>query len=265
MPHLGVKYTMNDIYYFNINYMCNQDCVFCFSHNTQIKNHHNNISIEQFSDILVSNHIQSSDRIIINGGEPTIHPNFIAILKMAVKSQAEVVLYTNGQLLKDESFFQNILSSGIARITIPFHGNRVNHDATTRTQGAYDNLVNGAVPNILKQKRILLEPKFIITHSLIKEKFDFWGFLNENKLINFSKSIVITAQVNTIKARRNKYYFSYDNQFNSYLENQIIILSQEKPVKIFEFKICDFSTDFHVFLQSLKTGRDSIINKFTFF
>ena len=52
-------------------------------------------------DMIKKYGVSSNDRVILNGGEPTLHPNLIKILQLFHKTGAEIVLYTNGRKLKE--------------------------------------------------------------------------------------------------------------------------------------------------------------------
>ena len=69
------------IFYTNITYGCNSNCVFCYSHNTKhIKDTYNEVSKESLVEYWNRMCVTKNDRIIINGGEPLLHTEFKDIL-----------------------------------------------------------------------------------------------------------------------------------------------------------------------------------------
>ena len=90
-----------NIFYFNITYTCNSNCVFCYSHNTIHSGRiFNEISTENFIDYLRSNNIKRTDRVIINGGEPFLHSDIINLLKSLLCIECEVLVVLNLTLLQ---------------------------------------------------------------------------------------------------------------------------------------------------------------------
>ena len=72
---------MGNIYYYNINYYCNNDCKFCFSSSTG----NNKYSVSMATIISeLSTIVRQDDTVVLNGGEPTIHPEFYDILNAIV-------------------------------------------------------------------------------------------------------------------------------------------------------------------------------------
>ena len=68
---------MNRVIYFNITYKCNLDCVFCFSNSTSPNG--KVMGLSAIFDSLLKLKPEKSDLIVLNGGEPTLHPEFYNI------------------------------------------------------------------------------------------------------------------------------------------------------------------------------------------
>ena len=93
-------YGMKNIFYFNITYGCNSNCIFCYSHNTCHNNtSHNEMTADVFKKYIEERNVSEHDRIIINGGEPLLHTQIEEILHLLNSYNCEVLIYTNGRLL----------------------------------------------------------------------------------------------------------------------------------------------------------------------
>ena len=91
---------MSRISYFNITYRCNSNCLFCAADNGNASNHLE-LPVEAFAQLLKEQRIGSKDRVVVNGGEPTMHRDFFEILAAIRKAGAYIDLFTNGVQLHD--------------------------------------------------------------------------------------------------------------------------------------------------------------------
>lgn len=61
-------------------------------------------------------------RVILIGGEPTVHPDFLTIVKMVKNAGLIPALITNGIKLANDTFLANTIASGVSGITISLKG-----------------------------------------------------------------------------------------------------------------------------------------------
>lgn len=191
----------NKIFYINILYTCNNDCRFCFSINTY-KRAKKPMDFQAMLNIISDKKITSNDRVIINGGEPTLYEDLGKIIHNFKNHKAEVVLYSNGRKFHNENICEEIVQSNLDRITIPIHGNQTIHDFLTRRKNSFKETVKGINNLILINKQynnnLKIEVKFIITDELMKSNVDLVDLLEDNiidpKSIN---SIIFSGLVKT--------------------------------------------------------------------
>lgn len=254
---------MNNVFYFNINYKCNQYCRFCFSHNTNALNQKKDISLENFQNAIDKGQIGENDRIIINGGEPTLHPELLQILEKARKTKAELVMYSNGQKFSDLTFSRRILSSGLCRITIPVHGNESLHNYITQKKDSFEKVCQ-AIKNITTLKQGVLELKFIITEKMAESNFNIVAFIETHCGFKALSSIVITGQVNTKVAERNGFHCEGNESYYRYVSEQVNNLKPRCRLKIYDLKLCKLANDFCANINSLKLVSSQNFNEFYF-
>ena len=188
-----------NIFYFNINYTCNSNCVFCYSHNTIHTGHRfNEIEPEDFVDYLRQNRIQETDRVIINGGEPFLHSKIIEILKSLLEFGCEVLIYTNGRCLKDYDF--NFITNNY-RFIIPVHGHKKLHDNITRCQGSYEEMNKGI--KHLNKYHCKVDIKIILNPQMVSSIIDFEKTLKEIDSLDYNNAVHITKMADTIVSRKN--------------------------------------------------------------
>ncbi|MBD5427015.1 MAG: radical SAM protein [Treponema sp.] len=176
---------MKNIYYFNIVYSCNSKCVFCYSHNTRHDSTTNrSIIFEDFRLYLDSHQISSNDRVIINGGEPLLHPQIIDILYVLSNIGCEVLVYTNGRLLENYNF--SFITDKF-RFIIPIHGDQQTHDKITRVSNSYIQTINGL--DYLSKFDAMIDVKIIINSLMLS---------GDNVIDNMTREILGLKDLNSI-------------------------------------------------------------------
>lgn len=114
----------------------------------------------QISRILNKLNVDARDIVVINGGEPTVHPEIISILEDASSRGAFVYLFTNGLKLSDINFAYSVVEAGVSRIAIPIYSHIAKtHDLLTRHKGSFADTIGGTnnLFSIKKQNRYPLE------------------------------------------------------------------------------------------------------------
>lgn len=126
-----------------ITFNCNNLCDFCAQGNKR-----ENIKPKSYSEIKKSlkEAIQKNvTTVVLTGGEPTLHPKIIEIIKEAKKlGYKKIQLQTNGRSLCDENFLVKILKAGVNEISPAVHGpNPQIHDSLTHSKGSFNQTIAG--------------------------------------------------------------------------------------------------------------------------
>lgn len=223
------------IFYFNITYGCNSNCIFCYSHNTW----HNSLpnremTAAQFFDFLDDNNLCELDRVIVNGGEPLLHTEIDAILNVLVHYGCEVLVYTNGRLLTNHNF--SALSDRF-RFVIPIHGFEQVHDSITGIAGSYKETING-LKHLVSQTKCLVDVKLILNNDLIKFDPDGSGMIAafENEIV-FNNAVHLTKMADTIVSLRNGCR-SVSNEDAAYYTNLFFLYFRSRSITIKLFDTC---------------------------
>jgi uncharacterized radical SAM superfamily Fe-S cluster-containing enzyme len=120
-----------------INQACNLACPVCFANATDIHGSHRPLAqIEAMLDALVASEGEP-DLVQLSGGEPTIHPDFFAILD-AVKRRPirHVMINTNGVRIAQDRAFVERLASYAPRLEVYLQFDSMNDDALMDLRGA---------------------------------------------------------------------------------------------------------------------------------
>ncbi len=124
--------------------------------------------VERKKDLLNKN---TNEIIHFTGGEPTIHPQFLEVIKRVRNKfpKNKIVIATNGRRFTYESFTKSLLKINNIRLEIVLHGpSKELHDGITRTPGSFEQTING-LENIFKYKN--QTHSIEIRHVLLKQNY----------------------------------------------------------------------------------------------
>jgi len=121
---------------------CNDRCVFCLDSHT----HDGTIRAPaEVKDQILSGRRAGAERLILSGGEPTIHPNFVDFVRLGrLAGYERVQTVTNGRMFAYPAFLKAAIDAGLGEITFSVHGPDAKiHDALVGTRGAFDEEMKG--------------------------------------------------------------------------------------------------------------------------
>jgi MoaA/NifB/PqqE/SkfB family radical SAM enzyme len=121
---------------------CNDRCVFCLDSHT----HDGTMRArEEIKAQILDGRRKGAERLILSGGEPTIHPDFVDFVRLGrLAGYRKVQTVTNGRMFAYGDFLKRSLDAGLGEITFSIHGpNAKIHDALVGTRGAFDEEVTG--------------------------------------------------------------------------------------------------------------------------
>lgn len=223
---------MNRIFYFNIIYQCNANCVFCFSGST--KKAGRMMQADTIINSLTSVKPNKHDLVVLNGGEPTVHPEFYSILsRIQYMFPVGIAVYSNGislinfKLLKDNNVF----------FVIPIHGSEIQHDNITQTKGSFKNTLNNI--SLLNANGYRYRIKFIINDLMISTDFCFADFLIKYELK--PEEIIIARLNKTTKSQRNHVIIPTESQLVQYIQKQVNDLKHFNKIKFLDIPPCQLN------------------------
>lgn len=158
--------------YFAIGYKCNHKCIFCPR------------SLSDFSDMMSYEELTSNvervfehtdlTNIIVSGGEPTMHPDFIRFLQFLTNKNLRVTVLSNGDNFSNRSyadmFIREINPKAVSVVTAIHSTNPLEHDRITNSPGSYERSMKGL--QYLSKAGYHIGIKFILTkqnYSICKE------------------------------------------------------------------------------------------------
>ena len=175
-----------------------------------------------------------SDLIVLNGGEPTIHPEFYELLdEIQERFDSEIAVYTNGSILD----FSRLKLSKRIFFVIPIHGMEETHDSFTRRPGSYQRTCENVY--FLDKRHFRYRLKFIVNNEMIFSKFDILRFLQEKGIM--PEEVIIARLNETAKSVSNGVTLPPDNQMKKYVNEQLRRLSGMCKIKLLDFPPCDIN------------------------
>jgi len=125
---------------------CNSKCLFCLDMDTPRNVY---LDVEDIkADLRKGREELDAWKVILSGGEATLHPEFPEVIRYAYEiGYGRVQTVTNGYRFgQDRQFLKECLDAGLAEITFSLHGHTEElHDHLTQHPGSFKNLLKGLI------------------------------------------------------------------------------------------------------------------------
>lgn len=162
-----------------LTYDCNNKCIFCLDSDT----HDGEMRApEEVKAQILDGRRKGATRLILSGGEPTIHPRYVDFIKLGrLAGYSKIQTVTNGRLFAYQEFLDKCLAAGLSEITFSLHGpNARIHDALVGVPGAFVQESAG-LRRALDDGRPIVNVDIVINRGNVKvlpemlETFYSWG------------------------------------------------------------------------------------------
>lgn len=122
--------------------VCNQRCLFCLDRDAQDGGF---LTVEAVRRNLAAGRRLGHSRVVLSGGEPTLHPEYIGIIALARKlGYTHVQTITNGRRFCYGNFLASAMEAGLREITFSMHGHTPElHDRLVHVKGAFVQALTG--------------------------------------------------------------------------------------------------------------------------
>ena len=126
-----------------LGHLCNNRCVFCVSGQLTSRGEAPFLRVSELTRALDEGWAAGHRRVTLLGGEPTIQPYFMEVLRHAVALGFEVVVFSNGSKPGRTDLVDEVAATGGAiEWRFSFQGaTREAHERTTRRRGSFAQLV----------------------------------------------------------------------------------------------------------------------------
>ena len=170
-------------YWLRIANVCNQKCIFCLDSDNHIGTFN---SFENITHEMKLAYEQGATRIIISGGEASIHPQFISIIAFAKQlGFQKIQTITNGRMFVYPSFTKDVIDAGLTEATFSIHGHTAQlHDMLTATKGAFVQAIQG-LENILATNQCIINIDICVNKQNYKHIEDIILFFLKYNIYEF--------------------------------------------------------------------------------
>ena len=142
-----------------LGHMCNNRCVFCVSGQRTARGQPGPADLESVVSSIRTARASGHTKITLLGGEPTLQPIFLDVLRECARlGFEEVVVFTNGAKTAREGMIDDILATGAPiswRISIQ-GATEASHERTTKKDGSFGRIVRTLEHLARKQQRITI-------------------------------------------------------------------------------------------------------------
>lgn len=228
---------------------CNSRCIMCtnpteFQTRDSYKDYGLDILKKRINSIKIFDNKGNliDDKVILTGGEPTIHPDFFKVLSFIREKFPPVMieLDTNGRRFYYSSFTKRVLGFGKINIYTSLHGfNEKTHDAITRTPGSFSQTIRG-IQNLLKYKKLglhELELRIIITKLTYKYVEKILKFIKEN-FPQVDRIVIIFMEMEGQAGDNFKIVGLTHSQFQKFIPKIAKWIPKFKEFRFYHFPLC---------------------------
>ncbi|WP_042682887.1 radical SAM protein [Anaerosalibacter massiliensis] len=198
---------------------CNLNCKYCYvdlANDVNIKNIDLNLMVSLIDQLKEMGTLF----ITLTGGECTLHPNFMDIVKYALKSNFYIRVLTNGSTLTKKQIMEldKISSKGLLGLDISIHSFREEiFDDFTKNSGTFSKVINCI--NNIKDTNIPLRLICNITNYNIQEISSIREFCKNNNLDIVFNPIVYP----TINKKSNEDFYINKLEIEKLIDNNILL------------------------------------------
>ena len=153
--------------------LCNNGCMFCLDSDSQDGTM---VPRDQVEQQIIKGREEGGQRLILSGGEASLHPDFVHFLKLGKQVGYDwLQTITNGRMFSYGKFARSALEAGLNEATFSMHGHTAElHDKLVGVDGAFMQSLKG-MKNLAGQCVVNVDVvlnKLNIPH--LKEILEFW-------------------------------------------------------------------------------------------
>ena len=222
---------------------CNNRCLMCTNPNDFWES---NIYTEEFLKkrlAQLADRDQEGDSILLTGGEPTIHPKFLEVLRFISREYPDrrIDLLTNGRRFVYEDFAREVMRVPNLMVAIPLHGcDAKTHEKITRSPGSFEQAKKG-IANILKFRQNysgqILEIRTVISRLNYRQTGKILKMIAD-EFPSADRAVVIFLEVEGQAADNFKTVGLKYADYQPYFKNLEPFVDKFREFRLYHFPLC---------------------------
>jgi len=146
---------------------CNNNCIFCLDKDNQDGTF---IPFSKIKQELKEGIETGAERAVLSGGEPTLHPQFLEVVKFAKElGYKKIQIVTNGRMFSYKGFLKKAIERGVDEITFSIHGhNKKLYELQSRVRGSFEQAMAGLI-NALNLRKPIVNIDIVINKINYRE------------------------------------------------------------------------------------------------
>lgn len=163
-------------------FACNNRCVFCLDAHLRTPFHRPEAEVIEE----IRRRAKPGARLIVSGGEASIHPGFLRFLQAGREAgYAWIQTITNGRRFSNERFARAAVLAGLNEATFSLHGHTAElHDRLTGTPGGFEQALQG-LANLHASGRVVLSVDIVLNGANIAVLDDILRFYRARGIHEF--------------------------------------------------------------------------------
>jgi len=159
---------------------CNNRCLFCLDADALDGRHE---SLDGITSALREGREEGCRRVVLSGGEPAIHPEFIRIIGLARQlGYTHVQVITNGRMFSYSEFLRQAVKAGLSEVTFSVHGaSAAQHDRLAGVPGAFSQTLLG-ISNAVKIRGLIVSSDIVVNGVNVDSLFEIVSLLHRLKI-----------------------------------------------------------------------------------
>jgi radical SAM protein with 4Fe4S-binding SPASM domain len=138
---------------------CNLRCRFCY-------NSQQPVLCSKYNDIIDRLANEKVMEIVLTGGEPMLHPDFVKIVEICSNKFTKVQIQTNGTHITRE-MAKTLEAFHVQSVNVSLHGFEETNDYLTRVKGSYKKALDGI--KAILSTNVMVVSNFVLTSKNISE------------------------------------------------------------------------------------------------
>jgi len=147
-------------YWVRLTRVCNNNCVFCLDKAAQ---NGTSMPLSEIKNQLKQGRKQGFKKLILSGGEPTLHPDYLEIVKFGKDiGYDDIQTVTNGRMFAYKDFLEKAVENGLTETTLSIHGHTKKlYEKQSGIKDSYEQVLAG-LTNVLNSKKLIVNVDIVI-------------------------------------------------------------------------------------------------------